>query len=213
MLIFLDNGHGGCIAGEYQTAGKRSPKFEDGRQLFEGEFNRSIVNRIIEQLQALNISYINVAPEYTDTSLKIRVKRANDFYTKMVYNYSNAYQESIYISIHANAYGKDWNSANGFSCYTSRGETASDIYAEEFYKEASKEFPNAKMRKDNTDGDSDKEANFYVLRKTLMPAVLTENFFMTNPEEARLLLSETGRERIARYHINAIKKIMNLNKN
>ena len=44
----LDNGHGGIIDGEYQTPGKRSPKWEDGTQLFEGEFNRAVVKRIIK---------------------------------------------------------------------------------------------------------------------------------------------------------------------
>ena len=38
-LWLFDNGHGGIIDGVYQTAGKRSPKWEDGTQLFEGEFN------------------------------------------------------------------------------------------------------------------------------------------------------------------------------
>ena len=33
------------------------------------------------------------------------------------------------------------------------------------------------MRKDTSDGDPDKEANFYVLVHTSMPAILSENFF------------------------------------
>jgi len=44
----LDPGHGGFIDGVYQTAGKRSPMFPDGSQVFEGEFNRDIVRRIID---------------------------------------------------------------------------------------------------------------------------------------------------------------------
>ena len=44
------------------------------------------------------------------------------------------------------------------------------------------------MRSDKTDGDADKEANFWVLRKTVMPAILSENFFMTNRKECKLLL-------------------------
>ena len=35
------------------------------------------------------------------------------------------------------------------------------------------------MRKDTySDGDVDKEANFWVLAKTVMPAILSENFFI-----------------------------------
>jgi hypothetical protein len=53
------------------------------------------------------------------------------------------------------------------------------------------------MRKDTRDGDSDQESNFWVLRKTVMPAILSENFFMTNRKESAILLSEEGRDRIA----------------
>ena len=66
------------------------------------------------------------------------------------------------------------------------------------------EFPEKRMRKDNTDGDPDKEADFYVLKKTSMPAVLTENFFMTNGEEASMLLKDSIRDRIADAHMDAI---------
>ena len=107
--ILLDNGHGGIINGEYQTAGKRSPEWNDGTQLFEGEFNRSIVNGIIEELTALKIPYVNIAPEYEDISLSTRTDRAN------------RYDDSIYISIHSNAGG-----GSGFEAYTYYGETKSD---------------------------------------------------------------------------------------
>ena len=63
------------------------------------------------------------------------------------------------------------------------------------------------MRRDTTDGDADKEANFWVLRKVVMPSILSENFFMTNREESRLLLSEEGRDRIAKIHFQMIQEI------
>ena len=63
------------------------------------------------------------------------------------------------------------------------------------------------MRKDTRDGDSDKEANFYVLQHTAMSAILSENFFMTNESECRLLMSEDGRDRIAKIHFEMIKEL------
>lgn len=63
ITIVLDNGHG------RETPGKRSPKFEDGTQFFEWEFNRDIVNRIAAQLKDLNIPYEILVPETTDISL------------------------------------------------------------------------------------------------------------------------------------------------
>ena len=94
--------------------------------------------------------------------------------------------------------------------YTSEGETKSDDIATVLFNEAEREFPNYKMRKDTySDGDVDKEANFYVLIHTAMPAILSENFFMTNERECNLLMSESGRDRIAKIHIEMINKIEN----
>lgn len=58
MIVLLDNGHGGLINGEYQTPGKRSPIWDDGSQLFEGELNRAIVARIAESLTFRQIPYV-----------------------------------------------------------------------------------------------------------------------------------------------------------
>ena len=69
------------------------------------------------------------------------------------------------------------------------------------------EFPDSKMRKDTKDGDVDKEANFWVLRKSIMSAILSENFFMTNYDESQLLLSEDGRDRIAKIHFQMIEEV------
>jgi N-acetylmuramoyl-L-alanine amidase len=71
-----------------------------------------------------------------------------------------------------------------------------------------KEFPEMNMRPDYSDGDPDKEEDFYVIRHTVMPAVLTENFFMDrlNPD-CELMMSKDGVKRIASAHVKAIKKI------
>ena len=51
ITVLLDAGYGGVINGEYQTSGKRSPVWEDGSVLYEGEFNRGIKYRLKEKLQ------------------------------------------------------------------------------------------------------------------------------------------------------------------
>lgn len=60
------------------------------------------------------------------------------------------------------------------------------------------------MRVDTTDGDPDKESDFTILKKTVCPAVLTENFFMDTERDCRFILSDEGRDRIARMHFDAI---------
>ena len=48
-LYIFDNGHGGIIDGVYQTPGKRCHlSGQMAHNLFEGEFNRSIVDRLMK---------------------------------------------------------------------------------------------------------------------------------------------------------------------
>ena len=192
MLVLLDNGHGGLINGAYTTPGKRKDWGEHGI-IYEGEFNRAIVNGIIERLTYLKIPYVNIAPEYRDVTLKTRVNRAN--------KYAGYY--CFYLSIHSNAGG-----GNGCEFFTSPGVTGSDKIASLFGEEYKKEFPDCRLRADYSDGDLDKEKRFYVLMKTRMPAVLTENFFMDNFDEFKYILNTNkGRQKVINYHINAITRV------
>lgn len=198
----LDNGHGGIIDGVYQTSGKRSPKWEDGTQLFEGEFNRAVVKRIIKMCEKDGIECINLVDTEKDLSLRWRTDKANDIYRE---RQQSDGKKCIYVSVHANGFNKE--SAHGWSVYTTVGETKSDKIAQILHEKAKAEFPTHKMRMDTRDGDADKESNFWVLRKVVMPSILSENFFMTNREESKLLLSEEGRDRIAKIHFQMIKEV------
>ena len=59
------------------------------------------------------------------------------------------------------------------------------------------------------DGDPDFEENFYVLRKTICPAVLTENFFQNSKNDVEWLESEEGFKTVVEYHVNGILKYLN----
>lgn len=201
-LWLFDNGHGGIIDGVYQTSGKRSPKWDDGTQLFEGEFNRAIVKRLMKLCKKNGVDCINLVDTQDDVSLSKRTEMANDIYREQLQKDG---KPCIYVSIHANGFNQE--SAHGWGVYTSIGETKSDKIATILYDKASQEFKNHKMRRDTSDGDVDKEANFWVLRKTIMSAILSENFFMTNYDECQLLLSNEGRDRIAKIHFEMIQEI------
>ena len=207
-LWIFDNGHGGIIDGVYQTSGKRSPVWPDGTQLFEGEFNRAIVNRLMKMCAEAGIECVNLVDTQEDVPLSERTNKANDIYRKR----ADKGGKSIYVSIHANGFDKE--SANGWSCYTSIGETKSDKIATILYEKAETEFAGEYIRKDTySDGDVDKEANFWVLAKTVMPAILSENFFMTNYDNChKYLLSEEGRDRIAKIHFQMIQQVEKENK-
>ena len=202
-LWLFDNGHGGIIDGVYQTAGKRSPQWPDGKTLYEGEFNRAVVTRLMKLCTDAGIECVNLVDTQEDVSLSKRTDKANDIYRKQK---DKDGKPCIYVSVHANGFGQE--SANGWSVYTSEGETKSDKIATILAAKADAEFPDEYMRKDTRDGDADKESNFWVLRKTVMPAILSENFFMTNSSNChKYLLSEEGRDRIAKIHFEMIQEV------
>jgi len=62
------------------------------------------------------------------------------------------------------------------------------------------------VRTETIDGDNDLEANFYVLRHTKCPAVLTENLFQDNKEDVAFLMSVKGIQAIVELHIKGIIK-------
>ena len=202
-LWIFDNGHGGIIDGVYQTAGKRSPEWPDGEILYEGEFNRGIVNRLVKLCNDAGIECVNLVDTQEDVSLSKRTDKANDIYRKRL----DQDGKCIYVSVHANGYSSE--SANGWAVYTSIGETKSDKVATILFEKAEAEFPGERMRSDTySDGDVDQESNFWVLSKTIMPAILSENFFMTNSDNCHdYLLSEDGRDRIAKIHFEMIQQI------
>ena len=183
MIILIDPGHG------IDTPGKRSP---DGKFL-EYLWNRQIADLLLDRFMIMGIDASLVVTETNDISLATRVQRVNRLCSKV--GVSNV----ILLSIHSNAAGdgSKWMSAQGWSCYTSKGETKSDLIAECLYDAFETEFAEKKIRKDMSDGDRDWEENFYILQKSKCPAVLLENFFYDNRDECAWLLKDETKERIA----------------
>ena len=194
MLILIDNGHG------HNTPGKRSP---DGKFL-EYAYNREIATRIVADLKDRGYNSQLLVPETEDIPLTERVRRINA--------HCNTLGKShvILISIHVNAAGNGtkWLNATGWSCYTSKGQTTSDRIAECFYEAAKKNFPDRRIRTDYSDNDPDWEENFYILRHSLCPAVLTENFFMDNPTDLQYLQSRAGKQAIVDTHVEGITEYL-----
>lgn len=193
FLFVIDNGHGGVINGVPQTAGKRSPDFGDG-VLYEGVSNRRIAAKVIEGLREACLNVRELVPELEDISLRTRANRVN-----ALARYNNV----ILISIHSDAFHKE--SARGWSAWTYYGDTKSDKVATVLYKHAKK--ARLKVREDWSDGDPDKEANFYILRRTNCAAVLVENLFMTNEKDYKTLKSEKGQDKLAKVIIESCKEI------
>ena len=190
MKIFIDNGHG------LMTAGKRSP---DG-QFREPFYNREIARRVVSDLQDRGLDAELLVPEDDDISLAERVRRINTACFLL------GKQNVILVSIHVNAAGNGtkWLNATGWSVYTCKGQTASDKLAECLCQAAIKNFPGRRIRTDMSDGDMDWEEGFYILRKSLCVAVLTENFFMDSISDLEYLQSRAGKQAVVDTHVEGI---------
>lgn len=189
----LDNGHG------KKTPGKRSPLFDDGKtRFFEYEFNRDIVQRIREALDKQKISYYITVPEVDiDDFLKGRVDRANNYKSDL---------PKIFVSVHANAApaanSESWSPASGIETWFFHGSKRSQKLASVFQKHLIEKtgFKNRNIKSQPT-------GQFYVLRNTNMPSVLTENGFYNNKIEAAELMKPEVRQKIADAHVAAILEI------
>lgn len=190
MKILIDNGHG------VDTPGKRSPN----EKLREYAWNRLIASRIVAALTDLGHDAQLLVPEQEDISLSERCRRVNAICQVL------GTRNVILISIHANAAGRGdrWYDATGWCAYTTRGDTRADALATSLYEAAKFHLPGQRLRTDYTDGDPDLEADFYILRHTLPPAVLVENFFMDSRRDYKFLLSADGQQAIVNLHVDGI---------
>lgn len=207
FMVFLDAGHGGLdSSGKYVTAPSKQYKhsrgeFHGGGWFYEGVWNRVLTYRVAAKLRNLNIQHIVVSHEYVDNSLTYRVDMAN-WYAKRV-------SKTLYISNHSNAMGS--GQARGFEVYSSPGRTKSDDVVN-LHIQNVKDLLGSSIdyRYDTSDGDLDKEANFYVLRQTTMAAILVEHLFFDNYEDAKLLMDDEIVERFAEAQVRTIIQSMDI---
>lgn len=177
MKIMLDAGHG------YNTPGKRSP---DGMR--EYEFNRVVAN----YAKALLEDYENVTVYFShsdqkDVSLQERTTKANRLAV------------DCFVSLHANAYGTDWNSAHGIETfvYQTKPKEATAL---------AEKVQNNLVVATGLRNRGVKTANFHVLKATAMPAILVECGFMTNSDELKLLRSDLYRKTCAEAIVKGIQE-------
>lgn len=183
------------------TPGKCSP---DG--IFkEYEYSREVCKAIKIILE--NLGY-KVFIDIEDDDLDVNQSKELCLRCKIVNDLQKVYGNCIYISIHVNAAGNGtkWTNATGWEAYTSVGITAADRLVKYLYEAAESNLQEKKIRKDFSDKDEDKEYNFYILKHTICPAVLTENFFMDNKEDVEFLKSPLGFHQIVRTHVEGILK-------
>lgn len=187
--ILIDNGHG------KETPGKCSP---DG-SLLEYKWCREVACMVCDILQAEGYNARILVPETRDVPLAERVARANRFDKS----------KSILISIHVNAAGNDgrWRNARGWRIFTTRGITEADKLAECIWQRARVTFkdPLTVGSYSNAQYGHDWENDFYIIKKSYMPAVLVENFFQDNRDDVAYLLTDAAKATCAEVIVEGVK--------
>jgi N-acetylmuramoyl-L-alanine amidase len=189
----LDPGHGA------NTNGKRSPIL-NGQRLMEYDFNRKVLAKIASHLDKVGVDYfVTVTERNVGDFLEGRTRRANDHQSNL---------PKLFVSIHSNAGpASSWDdytfdSARGMEVWhfhgSTKGQKMASIFQNFLVKATGWRNRGTKSRPDG---------QFYVLRKTNMPAVLTENGFYNNRFDLPLLMKDTTVETIAKAHVDAIMYI------
>ncbi|QJC51937.1 AMIN domain-containing protein [Paenibacillus albicereus] len=111
---------------------------------------------------------------------------------------ANRLNADVFISIHANAL--KGSSASGTETYYNRADskTLADIIQKHLL--AATGLPNRKVQ----------TAGFVVIKKTTMPAVLTESGFLTNSKDNAILFDENKQNEIAQALVRGIKEYLKL---
>ncbi|WP_079504650.1 N-acetylmuramoyl-L-alanine amidase [Mesobacillus jeotgali] len=180
MKLYLDPGHGGSDPGA------------QGNGLQEKNLTLDIALKIRSILEN----------EYE--SIDIRMSRTSDI-TKSLdqrTNEANAWGADFYLSIHINSFN---GSASGYEDYIYIGlsdNSATARYRDIIHEEV--------MKLTQLNDRGKKKADFHVLRESNMDAMLSENGFIDNTQDAALMKQESWQRDIARGHANGIARAFNL---
>ncbi|MBO5866921.1 MAG: N-acetylmuramoyl-L-alanine amidase, partial [Clostridia bacterium] len=172
------------------TAGKRTPVMPYlNRQIYENEFNRPTKNKFIEALLRNDFSVFDVKPELGDTSVSTRVARVNRQGLTLL----------VTFAYDAFGTGNSFNSAQGVATYYSernRLVTQSKALSEEVYE---KLLAGTAQR-----GNGVGRLDIGMLGSVNCPSTLVEAGFMTNLQEAKLMLDWDFQTEVAEETCNGV---------
>lgn len=180
MKLYLDPGHGGSDPGA------------QGNGINEKSLNLDIALRIRNVLTH-DYKGVHVRMSRSDDRTKSLRERTNE---------ANAWGADFYLSIHCNSFN---GAARGYEDFIHSSLTDASKTAA-FQKTIHHEI----MKVNQLSDRGRKKRNFHVLRETAMPALLTENGFIDNTRNARLMADPEWRQSVARGHVNGLAKAFKL---
>lgn len=180
--IYLDAGHGGKDNGA------------SGNGLKEKDIVLDIVKRIEKGLKEYDDVQI-MQTRTTDVFLELleRTKKANNW------------GADVLVSVHCNS--STGTTASGFESFVyPNSGAATTAFQNVMHGEILKA-----MGKGIEDRGK-KQANLHMVRESKMKAILTENLFVSNKADAKLLDEEDFKQKIAQGHITGLEKFLGLKK-
>jgi N-acetylmuramoyl-L-alanine amidase len=180
MKVYLDPGHGGQDPGA------------QGHGLDEKDVTLAIALKLRSILQN-DYENVDVKMSRSSDTTRSLSQRSSD---------ANAWGADFFISIHINS---GPSSAQGYEDYIYSGLSDSSKTAQ-YQDIIHAEVVKVAQLKDR----GKKKANFHVIRETNMPAILTENGFISNDHDAALMKQSSWIQKVAQGHANGIAKAFGL---
>lgn len=176
-IIVLDAGHGGDDPGKIGVNGAE-----------EKDINLSITKRLQSLLEANNVTVIMTRED--DNGMYDRTasnKKVQDMKKRLELIQKS--DPALVISIHQNSYHEESiHGAQVFYYKTSqKGKEAAELMQKQLIQRVDKE--NTRAEKAN--------ASYYLLKKTEVPIIIVECGFLSNQNEAGLLVTEEYQEKLA----------------
>ncbi|MEO6872017.1 MAG: N-acetylmuramoyl-L-alanine amidase [Chthoniobacterales bacterium] len=166
------------------AAAKRTIVIDPGH----GGFDRGGIpgQRVAESVMALDVAQ-RVAKKLRRDGYHVIMTRNTDVFVPLPtrVRIANSLSNAEFICIHFNSATRA--GANGIETYYYRSDSAQ--LAANIHRQV--------VGGTTTDNRGIRRRGFYVLRKTTVPSILVECGFLTNPNEARLVLQSSYRERLA----------------
>lgn len=177
MTVAIDAGHG------KNTAGKRCLKSLDPNETREWVLNSRIAAKVCARLEAAGVHAIRVddITGETDVALSERTAKAN------------AAGCALYVSIHHDS-GVNGGTGGGVTVFSYTKSSAKAVALRDAVYEHVIETGGLRGNRANPKTTAD----FYVLRKTSMPAVLIECGFMDSKTDVPVILTDAYAENAAR---------------
>lgn len=171
MKLFIDPGHGGHDSGAVGLSGLREC---------------DVVMDLANRLQAIAVEH----------GFTVGMSRSVDRFVPLSERaaIANRWGADLFVALHCNA--AENRTAAGIEVWTTPGQTKADSWAESVLVEMGAAFPHENLRRDTSDGDSDREANFAVLRLTNAPAILVETGFISHAATEMSMRTDAWRDRV-----------------